>query len=177
MNARDAEALLASAIPRRAGWWADLGAGDGTFSRALARLLGAGSRIYAVDRDPGAIASLERLRLDGVALIPVAADFTRPIELPGLVRGQLDGMLLANALHFVPDAGAALRRLVGWLRPAGRLVIVEYDGRGPNRWVPFPIPAARLTRVMAAAGIAPPTITATRPSAYGGTIYVAVADA
>jgi len=37
MKIDDARALIAGAVPRRAGVWADLGAGDGTFTQALAR--------------------------------------------------------------------------------------------------------------------------------------------
>lgn len=177
MNARDAEALIAESVPRGPGTWADLGAGGGTFTRALARLLEPGSRIYAVDRDPGAIASLERSgRADRVEVIPVTADFTRPLELPGIAGAQLDGILFANALHFAPRPGAVLARLVSWLRPGGRMVFVEYDGRRANRWVPYPIPTARLPELAAAAGLSAPAFTATRPSSYGGIIYVAAAE-
>ena len=143
----------------------------------MARLLGGGSRIYAVDRDADALASLQRgLREDGVEIVPVAADFTRPLSLPGAIKRGLDGMLLANALHFVAEPADAIARLVDWLRPGGRLVVIEYDGRRANRWVPYPIPAGDLPGVLIAAGFTPPTITATRPSAYGGTVYVAAAD-
>ena len=41
--------------------WADFGAGDGTFSRALVERLGAGSLVYAVDRDAPALSSIGRL--------------------------------------------------------------------------------------------------------------------
>jgi trans-aconitate methyltransferase len=154
--------------------WADFGAGDGTFSRALAARLGAGSRIYAVDRDSDALASLARAGgASGVELIPIAADFTTPMRLPGSAPQELDGMLFANALHFVRDQASVLSRLVTWLRPGGSVVVVEYDGRRANRWVPYPIGVAQLERVVAAAGLSPPVITATRPSVYGGTIYVA----
>jgi ubiquinone/menaquinone biosynthesis C-methylase UbiE len=175
MNARDAESLLARAVPCGAGVWADLGAGGGTFTRALARLLGAGSRIYAVDRDSDAIGSLGGSDvLDGVQVVAVARDFTQPLELPGIAAAGLDGMLFANSLHFVARPDVTLSRLARLLRPGGRIVIVEYDGRGPNRWVPDPISIARLSEVTAAAGLATPTITATRPSSYGGSLYVAV---
>jgi len=60
MDTRDAVALLAGAVPREAGTWADLGAGTGTFTRALVELLGATARIYAVDRDASAVATLAR---------------------------------------------------------------------------------------------------------------------
>jgi ubiquinone/menaquinone biosynthesis C-methylase UbiE len=177
VNTRDAVALIAGAIPQRGGTWADVGAGDGTFTRALAELLGPGSRIYAVDRDAGAVAALGRWAAKAAPnVIAVAADFTRPFDLPGLEEPKLDGMLLANALHFVRDVDVVLARLAGWLHPGGRVVIVEYDRRAASRWVPYPIPPARLPAVAASAGLTPPTITATRPSLFGGTLYVAAAD-
>jgi len=176
LNIADAEALLTKAVPRQAGDWADLGAGDGTFSRALARRLESGSRIYAVDRDRAAIASLEGLASDSVEVIPVSGDFTRDLQLPGVGAGELSGMLFANALHFVPNPDVVLARLLSWLRPGGRVVIVEYEGRRPSRWVPFPISAERLREIVAGLGLSQPVITATHPSAYGGSLYVAVTD-
>ena len=130
-----------------------------------------------MDRDPSAIAALRRLRkVDAVDLIAVGADFTRPFELPGVAASELDGMLFANALHFVQDPEVVLARLVGWLKPGGRVVIVEYDGRTSSRWVPYPIPSSRLPALTASAGLLAPTITVTRPSAFGGVLYVAAAN-
>jgi len=175
VNIGDAEALLATAVPRHAGDWADIGAGDGVFSLALARRLGPGSRVYAVDRDRSALRSLGRRASADVQIIPVLGDFTRPLTLPGIGSSQLSGILLANALHFVPDPSVVMSHLLTWLRPGGRVVIVEYDGRRPNRWVPYPISAAGLADIVAGLGLSPPSVTATRPSAYGGSLYVAVA--
>ena len=177
MDERDAESLIARAIPRTAAVWADVGAGDGTFTRALLQVLGTGSRIYAIDRDRKALARLAR-QTDGISgsVIPVVADLARPFELPGDIRPVLDGVLFANSLHYFRDPADLLGRLVSWLGPAGRVVIVEYDGRSANRWVPYPVPISRLPDLVQQAGLRPPTITAERPSAYGGTMYVAVAE-
>ena len=177
MNPRDALALLAGAIPKRSGIWADLGAGDGTFTRALAELLGSNSRIYAVDRDARAVAALERGAGNaGAVVVPVRADFTHPFDLPGLEEPGLDGILLANALHFVPDAAAVLERLVALVRPGGRVVVIEYDRRPASRWVPYPVPPDRLATLAAATGLSTPAITGTRPSAFGGVLYAAAAE-
>lgn len=176
MNIDEAEALLAAAVPRHAGDWADIGAGDGTFSLALARRLDPGSRVYAVDRDRGALRSLGRRASAAVEIVPVPGDFTRLLMLPGIGESQLSGILFANALHFVPDPRVALSHLLTWLRPGGRVVIVEYEGRRPSRWVPYPISAAGLADIVSGLGLSLPAVTATRPSAYGGSLYVAVAQ-
>ncbi len=84
-------------------------------------------------------------------------------------------MLLANVLHFIADAEAALPRIAANLRPGGRLVLVEYEGRRPGPWVPYPVSAARFRELAPAAGLTPPEVVATRPSAYGGEMYVATA--
>jgi SAM-dependent methyltransferase len=177
MDDTDAVELIRGAVPRARGTWADLGAGDGTFTRALLELIEKESRVYVVDRDASAVAALKRwAKSSGNDVVGLVADIARPFRLPGPGVPALDGMLLANALHFVRDAEATLARLVKWLRPGGRLVLVEYDGRSPSRWVPYPVPFARLPAITAAAGLSTPTITATRPSLYGGTLYVAASD-
>ena len=176
---KDSEAieLIRGAVDRPGGTWADLGAGDGTFTRALMKLLGPTARIYAVDRDARALARLRRSAIPVAAnVVTVVADFLQPFELPGLGETRLDGMLLANALHFVPDADLALARFAAWLRPGGRIVLVEYDRRRASRWVPYPLAPDRLQELAPSAGLSTPIITATRASAYGGDLYVAVAD-
>ena len=171
MQIRDAVALIADAIPRDAGnIWADFGAGDGTFTRALVELLGPESRIYAIDRDARALAAIDAWP-DAVrrSVTPVVADFTRPLDnLP-----ELDGALFANTLHFVPNAGEVLARLARLVKPGGRVVVIEYDRRAASRWVPYPIASSRLPSLAMEAGLSTPVITARRPSDYGGEIYVA----
>lgn len=176
MDRNDAKELLADAVPSGGSAWADLGAGDGTFTRALVELLGPEARVHAIDRDRRAVAELERLakRLPGVR--PRLADFSSPMDPPEGDEGTLDGLLLANALHFVADAPVVLARLVRWLRPGGRVVLVEYDRRPASRWVPHPIPAEDWPALARAAGLSRPAVVARRRSAFGGDLYVAIAD-
>ena len=177
MNHADAVALIAEAVGGHAGTWADLGAGDGTFTRALLELAEPTSPIYAVDRDARVLATVtRRAKTDATRVVTVVADFSRPFELPGLAAPALDGLLLANALHFVADQAAVLARLARWLRPGGRIVVIEYDQRDASRWVPHPIPVARLGVIAAAAGLTAPIVTARRPSEYGGDMYVGVLE-
>lgn len=175
MDIRDAEALLDGAVPPGPGVWIDFGAGTGTFTHALANRLDTGSRVYAVDRDRKALASLARERWKhGVDAVPVVGDFTQALALPGVATASVDGLLFANSLHFVAQPETVLARLVPLLRSGGVVVIIEYDGRRANQWVPHPIPSDRLREVVAKAGLSPPVITARQPSAYGGALYVAV---
>jgi trans-aconitate methyltransferase len=175
MTPSEAVDLLAPAISTRGGIWADLGAGEGTFTRALAELLGPSSQIYAVDQDDRAVAALKQWAPTAPAkIIPVMGDFAQPFEPPG--NTLLDGLLLANSLHYVRDQATVLGRLVAWVKPGGRVVIVEYDRRRANRWVPYPISIARLHELTTACGLSAPTIVARMPSQYEGELYVAVAE-
>jgi ubiquinone/menaquinone biosynthesis C-methylase UbiE len=172
VNDRDALALLRPAVhPADGERWADLGAGTGTFTRALASLVGADGRVIAVDADDGALAALRRRPARSVeAPISVLhADVSRPLDLP-----PLDGVLMANTLHFLGDAPGALVLAAGYLRSGGRLVLIEYEGRRPSPWVPHPVSLSRFREMAAGAGLTPPEVVAMRPSAYGGEMYVAV---
>jgi trans-aconitate methyltransferase len=176
MHIRDALALIGPAVPRAVATWADLGAGSGMFTAALAEILEPGSRVHAIDRDEAAVASLRGLRVKtGVTITPMAADFAGDGPLPGIGVGTLAGLLFANSLHFVPDAAAVLTRLVELLERGGRVVIIEYDRRPASRWVPYPIPQEVLPALASAAGLTGFTVVATRPSRFSGMLYAASA--
>ena len=174
MEQHELVALISAGVPSPEGVWAELGAGGGNFTHALRSLLAPTATIYAIDRDPKAIRwQQERLQreLDGAQIIIKQGDFTQPLELP-----PLDGVLLANALHFVRDQTAALRRIVGYLKAGGTLLLVEYDFVVPRPWVPHPIPASRFAALAANAGLRDAAPLATRRSPTSGTaMYSATA--
>lgn len=173
MQHADAVALLENAVRGCSGSWADLGCGSGTFTAALWELLAQPARIMAVDSDSDAIDDVRAWADETSAhVVALQADFTVPFD-PAELGGRLDGILLANSLHFVARPEAVLTRLVSTLRPGGRVVVVEYDNRPASRWVPYPVSPARLAEIAVASGLTRPVITATRPSEYGGELYVA----
>lgn len=175
MDARDAIAFLAPAIPVGGGTWLDLGAGEGTFTQALAELLGEEGQVYAVDRDARAVRTLRRLAGRDAAgharIVAAEGDLRRLDAIEALRDVQPDGVLLANALHFAKDPAAVLERL-----SAPRVVVIEYDRERGNRWVPYPLTPGRLDALARAVGRAGARVTARRPSRYQGAMYCAVLD-
>ena len=152
--------------------WADLGCGDGTFTRALATLLQDGSTIHAMDQDRRALAGMPRRYADA-ALVTHVGDFTaQPWPF-----GDLDGALFANSLHYVRDK-AGLLRACATAFSRQRLLIVEYDTDIANPWVPYPVSAGKLAQVLTEAGLSKVTWLATRPSRYrSAALYAVLAEA
>ena len=176
MTLEERISLIRPGVTAACGAWADLGCGDGAFTAALASLLPPGSVIHAVDRDRRALASLERevagpLRRPGSAGVRISCipgDFTREVVLP-----PLDGVLMANALHFHRDACGVLARVRGWMKAGAVLIVVEYDIRRANPWVPHPLPWERFEDTASCAGLRGVRLLGTRPSAYHQSMYAA----
>lgn len=170
---RKARLLLEPAVPPIAGVWADLGCGDGVFTLLLAQILPQGSKVYAVDQDAAVLQALQR-RLGqiqhGVTVETCRGDFTRPLDLP-----PLDGLLLANSLHFVREQAQVLRRLVSLLQPGGRLVVVEYNTERGNSAVPYPLSAEGFLALAARVGLAEAEIRTRAPSTFLGEMYTGLA--
>jgi ubiquinone/menaquinone biosynthesis C-methylase UbiE len=151
------------------GTWADLGAGTGAFTLALAELVGPGGEVIAVDRDSGALRVLERaLRPGGAAVRTLNGDFTKPIELP-----SLDGIVMANSLHFVRDKAPVLALVHRLLKPSGRLLLVEYDADKGNHWVPYPMSFETWSALADASGFSGTRELASEPSRFLGRIFSA----
>jgi SAM-dependent methyltransferase len=112
--------------------WADLGCGTGLFTMALAHLLHPGSTIHAVDRNRAALNSLSPP--PGIILEKLAMDFIHE-ELP---FNHLDGILMANSLHYTEDKISLIRKLESCLKEDGLFLIVEYEINISSRWVPYP---------------------------------------
>jgi SAM-dependent methyltransferase len=169
----DHVALLRDGVPTTGGVWADLGAGTGAFTLALADLLGPEAQIYAIDRDAQALRTLERtmqVRFPATLLHARVADYTAPLALP-----PLDGVVCANTLHFHRHKEPILTLLRGYLRPAvGRLLLVEYNIDHGVPWVPYPLPFTAWERLAGRVGFAHTRLLARRPSRFLREIYSAV---
>lgn len=174
MDHEDHVTLLRPGIEAPGGTWADLGSGAGAFTLALRELTGPDSLIFAVDRDRRALEDLERLHrarfgsLTGLQTLP--ADLAGPLDLP-----PLDGVVMANSLHFFRDKLGLLERVRGLLKPGGRLLLVEYNVDRGNLWVPHPLSFETFRRLAPRAGFSEPALLARAPSTFLREFYSALA--
>lgn len=172
MDHRDHVHLLRGGVPGPGPVWADLGSGTGAFTLALADLLGPQGHIYSVDRDGAALqaqARALRARFPDVRVEWRHQDFMLPLALP-----PLDGVVMANSLHFQRDRAAVLVHVRDLLRPGGHLVIVEYNTDQGNLWVPYPLSYRTWAGLAADSRFTGTRQLATVPSRFLGEIYSAV---
>jgi ubiquinone/menaquinone biosynthesis C-methylase UbiE len=164
--------LLRPGIPGAGGVWADIGCGDGIFTFALYTLIQPGGEIYAVDRDPYALDALAHNLAESylhAKLYPLRADFTHELNLP-----VLDGITMANALHFIADKAPVLSRLIRLLKPAGRLIVVEYNTSRGNPAVPYPLDDQGFLKLAARVGLREARILNRIPSSFLGEMYAGI---
>lgn len=172
MNYADHVQLLRDGIDSPGGQWADFGSGSGAFTLALADLLGTEGQIQSIDKDAGALQAQRRAmqaRFSNVTVHYHVADFTEPLDLP-----PLDGIVMANALHFVRHKDPLLQFIRRYLKDAGRLILVEYDTDHGNRWVPYPLSYPRWERLAEQNRFTATRLLHTVPSSFLGQIYSAV---
>jgi ubiquinone/menaquinone biosynthesis C-methylase UbiE len=144
--------------------WADLGSGPGLFTQALSTLLAPGSRVYAIDQSKQVINPVR----DDVRIEFSQADFIQDsIQVP-----LLDGIIMANSLHYVRDKPLLIQNLKRHLQPHSSFIIIEYDLKKANRWVPYPITPGDLRELFLNEGYRKFDITGTKKSVYNeGMIY------
>ncbi|HJR61140.1 MAG TPA: methyltransferase domain-containing protein [Vicinamibacterales bacterium] len=102
---------------------ADVGAGDGFFTKRLAGAVGAEGRVFAVDVGADALRRL-RKRVADEALSNVEV-IEGAVDDPKLPAASIDAALIVNAYHEMTEHQAMLTKIRAALKPGGRLVIVE----------------------------------------------------
>lgn len=150
--------------------WADLGCGTGTFTLALAQLLAPGSTIHAMDVDGSALRKIPSGHKD-VRITTHRGDFTDDTW----PFAGLDGILMANALHYVDHQAAFIRTCERRMTIPRRFLIVEYDLEESSRWVPYPVSRKKLRSLFTDAGYSSIAMLRSRPSVYRrAAIYAAL---
>ncbi len=172
MNHDEHVRLLRGGVAEPGGVWADLGSGSGAFTLALADLLGPAGVIYSVDKDRSALREQERAmraRFPETTVQYIVADFTQRLDLP-----PLDGVVMANSLHFQRQKDPVLQLVRGYLKPGGRLILVEYNVDRGNMWVPYPFSYSTWEALARQNGFASTTLLTTQPSRYLGEMFSAL---
>lgn len=102
---------------------ADVGAGDGYFTRHLAGKVGATGRVYAVEISDRALGQLRRLANDeGFDNVEVVGG---DVDDPKLPERSLDAVLVVAAYHEMTEHEAMLTAMFASLKAGGRLVMLE----------------------------------------------------
>jgi SAM-dependent methyltransferase len=172
MRSRDAIEMLAGSGVDALGptIWADLGCGGGTFTLALAAVLASGSVIHAMDLDGSALRRIPSAH-KRVQIAPHRGDFMKQ----PWPFADLDGILMANSLHYVERQAAFIRECESHMKPHRRFLIVEYDMSEASRWVPYPVSRTRLATLFERAGYLSVRVLRAQPSIYRrAPIYAAV---
>ena len=149
--------------------WVDLGCGSGLFTYALANLLQTGSSILAIDKST--VNLHPQPNPNNIAIDTKQLDFTKaplPID-------KLDGILMANSLHFVADKISFIKSAGKQLSAGGIFLVAEYDTDKSNQWVPYPVNEQSLRSLFKEAGYHSFTKTGEIKSMYNtGNIYAAL---
>ncbi len=106
---------------------ADLGAGGGYFTFRLADAVGEAGQVYAVDVDASMLEYLdgriEREERRNVATVRAAYEDPKLPE-------PVDLIFTSNTYHHIQERAAYFERAQRYLKPGGRVAIVEYKPRG-----------------------------------------------
>jgi ubiquinone/menaquinone biosynthesis C-methylase UbiE len=107
---------------------ADLGAGGGYFTFRLADAAGPDGLVYAVDVDPGMLEYLrERAQEeDRRNVVAVAADY----DDPRIPEDGVDLIFVCDTYHHIEDREAYFARAGRYLRPGGRVAIIDFLPEG-----------------------------------------------
>jgi ubiquinone/menaquinone biosynthesis C-methylase UbiE len=104
---------------------ADIGAGPGVITLPMAKAVAPNGRVYAVDIDQAFIDHIAmRAKEQNVGNVrPVLGKLTDP----GLPAQDVDVALFHDVLHHIKDRVAYLKNTARYVKPGGRIAIVELD--------------------------------------------------
>ncbi len=120
---------------------ADLGAGDGTFTIALARRVGPSGRVYATELDAERLIDIQQAameaRLTNITVIEGAVSHTN------LPEACCDVIFSRFVYHHLTDPAAINADILRALRPGGQLVVIDFEPGGIMNWIGRPETAER----------------------------------
>ncbi len=108
---------------------ADIGAGTGYYTWQLAKQVGPGGRVYAVDVQPEMIKMLDsQMAKRGVRNVVSVLGSETTVKLP---PASVDLAIMVDVYHELAYPAEVLGSIVDALKPGGRVVFVEYRAEDP----------------------------------------------
>jgi 2-polyprenyl-3-methyl-5-hydroxy-6-metoxy-1,4-benzoquinol methylase len=133
---------------------ADIGAGPGVISLPLAKAVSPGGKVYAVEVDQAFLDHIEKkAKEQSVANItPVLGKFGDPM----LPARDVDVALFHDVLHHIEDRAGYLKAVARYIKPTGRVAIIDLPPTGSHRAEPSLIVTKEQAKAwMADAGFTP----------------------
>lgn len=110
---------------------ADIGAGSGLLDGPLAKAVGPRGRVYAVEIDAGFFPEIRRRA--AAAQVTNVETVLGTFTDPALPVKSIDVALFHDVIHHVENRAAYLETLAAYVAPAGRIVVIDYEGgKGPH---------------------------------------------
>ncbi|SRR5260221_1947022 len=167
------KAIKKNVILREIEEWADFGSGWGAFTLALADVGKDNIEIFSIDKSKSSLDEQSRnfsKQFPNTKINFIPADFIADLQLP-----LLDGILMANSLHYVKDQLNFLNSLKKYLKENGKIVIVEYNLDKSNPWVPYPVNFEKFENLANIAGFKNPILLERIPLEWGNEMFSAMA--
>ncbi len=132
----------------------DVGAGAGVFEAALSAAVGPAGKVYAVEVDQALVDAIAaKLPAFGLTnVVPVLGKYADP----ALPAADVDLAFIHDVLHHIQDRPAYLKALSRYIKPKGRIALVDFHpGRAHLDQPGLLIPKADAAALMADAGFFP----------------------
>jgi len=109
---------------------ADIGAGSGLFSRPLAKAVAPAGKVYAVDIQQDLLDHInQRDKAESIRNIQTVLG---EYDDPKLPARNVDLAFINDVLHHIQHRAAYLRALGTYIKPSGRIAIIEMDKNDPK---------------------------------------------
>lgn len=127
-NSADIEWLIESLQLTEGSVVADIGAGEGDQTLAIARHVGPTGQVYSTELGEESLQELrEVIEGSGVENVTVLEGSQTETNLP---EGAFDGIYLRRVYHHIGDPPSMNASILESLKPGGRLAIIDFEPRG-----------------------------------------------
>jgi ubiquinone/menaquinone biosynthesis C-methylase UbiE len=136
-NAEEEVARLAELLKLEPGMTvAEIGAGNGAMTVAMARRIGPNGKIFSTDLNADRVADIRKAAA-AAGLQNVEARAGEESE-TGLPAACCDAIFMSKVYHHFSDPGTMNRSFLGSLRPGGRIAVIDFEPSGWQIWLRRP---------------------------------------